>query len=110
MKSKIYRPKIIKGKIKETGWPIDGHILLLSSWDYDNHETWHLFNHPEESDRAVMETMYLTETAAGMCTYDTLEEFTDHWGEWEPQGSFCIPLENVEVIKVIQEETKETTK
>lgn len=106
MKSKIYRPKIIEGKIKGTGWPIDGHTLLLSSWDYDNHEDWHLFNWTKDSDIAVMETMYTTETAAGMCLYDTLEEFAEHWGEWESQGSFCIPAENVDIIQVIQEETK----
>ena len=51
-----------------------------------------------------METMYKTETEAGMCLSDSLEEFEEHWKEWEPQGTFCIPLSNVEEIKVIREE------
>lgn len=102
-----YKPKMIKGKIKNTGWAIDGHTVILTSWDYDNHESWHLHSWSEESRKAVIETMFVTETAAGLCLYDTLEEFTEHWEEWEPQGSFCIPLENVEVVRVICEETKE---
>ncbi len=99
-----YMPKIIEGKVSGTGWPIDGHTLFLSLWDYDNHESWHLYDWPEESERAVMETMYITETEAGMCLSDSLEEFEENWKEWEPQGSFCIPLSNVEEIKVIREE------
>ncbi len=54
-----------------------------------------------------METMFVTETEAGLCLYDTLEEFSGHWKEWEPEGVFCIPLENVNVLAVIQEEQKE---
>ena len=102
-----YKPQIIEGKITGTGWPIDGHTLVLALWDYDNYESWHLCNWKFKADRAVMETVFITETEAGMCLYDTLEEFAEHWKEWEPEGSFCIPLENVEVIKVLQEERKE---
>ena len=101
-----YKPKIIEGKIKNTGWPIDGHTLILSLWDYDNYEDWHMSGFPDEAEAAVMETMYITETEAGMCLYDTLEEFAEHWKEWEPEGVFCIPLEHVEVVRVIQEEEK----
>ncbi len=101
-----YKPKVIEGKIRDTGWPVDGCTLILSMWDYDNHESWHLYDWPKESDIAVMETMFITETAAGLCLYNTLEEFSGHWSEWEPEGSFCIPLGNVEVVKVIQEEVK----
>lgn len=101
-----YRPKVVEGKINGTGWPIDGHALMLSSWDYDNHDSWHLDLWKDEDDPAVMETMFITETAADMCLYDTLEEFAKHWDDWEAQAVFCIPLENVEVLKVLQEEEK----
>lgn len=39
-----YKPKIIIGKVKDTGLPIDGHTLYFSQWDYDNYESWHLYN------------------------------------------------------------------
>lgn len=103
----VYKPKVIEGKINGTGWPIDGHSLMLSSWNYDNHDSWHLDYWKDEDDSAVMETMFITETAAGMCLYDTLEEFAEHWEEWEPEGVFCIPLENVGVLRILQVETKE---
>ena len=99
-----YKPEIVEGIVKGTGWAIDGKILVLSLWDYDNHESWHLYRWPDEADRAVMETMFATETEAGMCLYDTLEEFAEHWKEWEPECCFCIPLENVDVVRIIQEE------
>lgn len=101
-----YKPKIIEGKVKSMGLPIDGHTLLLSLWDYDNYESWHLSGFDEKASDAVKETMYIAEKEAGMCLYDTLEEFLVHWDEWEPEGVFCIPLENVEVQEVIQEEVK----
>ena len=41
-----YMPKIIEGKVSGTGWPIDGHTLFLSLWDYDKHESWHLYDWP----------------------------------------------------------------
>ena len=38
-----YKPKIITGKVTGTGWPIDGHVLYFSQWDYDNYDSWHLY-------------------------------------------------------------------
>lgn len=104
-----YKPKIVDGKINETGWPIDGHTLRLTLWDYDNRGSWHLFDWEYSSDEAVMKTMYQTEVEAGICLADTLEEFEEQWKskEWEPQGSFCIPLDKVEVIAVIREEEQD---
>lgn len=102
-----YKPKIIEGKISGTGWPIDGCTLILALWDWDNYGSWYLHDWKPEDDQAMMETMFIAETEAGMCLYDTLKEFADHWEEWESEGSFCIPLKNVEVIKVLQEEQKE---
>lgn len=101
-----YKPKIIKGTVKGTGWPIDGHVLYFSQWDYDNHENWHLYGWEDEADEAVMQTVFKTETEAGLCLHDTLESFTKSWKakEWEPQGSFCLELDQVEVLEVVQEE------
>lgn len=109
-----YKPKIVTGKITGTGWPIDGHVLHLSLWDYDR-ENWHLYGwdgEVEGLDEAVMLTIYQTETEAGLCLCDSLEDFTEKWKakEWEPQGVFGIPLDKVEVLEVLQEENKLDTR
>jgi len=113
-----YKPKIIAGRVKGTGYPIDGHVLNFSQWDYDNRESWHLYGWDEASDEAVMLTMFKAELEAvnEVCLANTGEplEYTDEdfedfkrtWeaGEWEPDGVFCLPLDKVEVVTVLQEE------
>ncbi len=102
-----YRPRIIKGTVRNTGYPIDGHVLYFSQWDYDNYEYYHLYGWlGETTEEAVMRTMYQAKTEAGLCLYDTPEEFVKAWKEkeWEAQGSFCLALEQVEVLEVLQEE------
>ena len=103
-----YSHRIITGKVKDTGLAIDGYVLALSLWDYDKNN-YHLFSWADESDEAVMKTMYQTEQEAGLCQYDSLEEFAAAWKakEWEADGVFCIPLENVELLEVVQEEQKD---
>lgn len=44
---KGYRPKLVEGRVSGTGWPIDGHVVALTLWDYDNHEKYHLFSWPD---------------------------------------------------------------
>lgn len=107
-----YNPRIVTGKVTGTGWPIDGHVLYFSQWDYDHHESWHLYGWDDADDEAVMQTMYQTETESDICSCDTLEEFTAMWKakEWEPWGSFCLDLDKVEVVEVLQEEEKDDTR
>lgn len=107
-----YKPKVITGKVTGTGWPIDGHVLWFSQWDYDNRESWHLYGWEDSEDEAVMQTVFQTETEAGLCLFDTLEKFTENWKakKWEPQGSFCLPLDKVEVLEVKQEESTNNTR
>lgn len=38
----IYKPKLIRGKVKGIEYPIDGRELFFSLWDYDNYESYHL--------------------------------------------------------------------
>lgn len=100
-----YQPKIVTARIKGTGWPIDGHVLYLSQWDYDR-ENWHLYGWEDEDDEAVMLTIWQTESEAGMSSYDTLEDFAKAWKakEWDPQCPFCFDLSLVEVLEIKQEE------
>lgn len=107
-----YKPKVITGKVTGTGWPIDGHVLWFSQWDYDNRESWHIYGWEDSEDEAVMQTVFQTETEAGLCPFDTLEKFAENWKakKWEPQGSFCLPLDKVEVLEVKQEESTNNTR
>lgn len=107
-----YKPKVITGKVTGTGWPIDGHVLWFSQWDYDNRENWHLYGWEDSEDEVVMQTVFKTETEAGLCLFDTLEKFAENWKakKWEPQGSFCLPLDKVEVLEVKQEESTNNTR
>lgn len=100
-----YKPKIIKGKAQNTGYPIDGHVLTLSKWDYDDNASWHLYGWDQSDDKAVMETMYLAELDAGLQSCDTLVEFEQAWkaGKWSSPGAFTLPLDQVEVLETVQE-------
>ncbi len=107
-----YKPKIVTGTVTGTGWPIDGHVLWFSQWDYDKHESWHLYGWEDEHDEAVMLTVFQTEKEAGLCSCDTLEAFTEMWKakKWEPAGSFCLDLNQVEVLEIKQEEQPDDTR
>ena len=104
-----YKPRVLKGKVKGTGWPIDGHVLYFSQWDYDNHGSYHLYGWDDPDDEAVKETMYRSEVDAGLNAYDTREEFEELWAskKWEPSGAFCLELDQVEVVEVLQEEERD---
>lgn len=106
-----YTPKIVTGKVTGTGWPIDGHVLYFSQWDYDR-DNWHLYGWDDADDEAVMLTMHQTEEEAGLSLYDTLEDFEKAWKAktWEPQGTFSLDLDQVEVLEVQQEEQADDTR
>ena len=105
-KKSTYKPRIVLGKVTGTGYPIDGHALYFSQWDYDNMESWHLYGWDDEDDEAVMLTMFQAEEIG-----TSMRAFIDKWkaGEWEPDGAFCLPLDKVEVLEVKQEEEAEKT-
>lgn len=106
-----YKPKIIAGKVKDTGYPIDGHVLYFALWDYDR-DCWHLYGWEDADDEAVMLTVYETEREEAereQWPIMTKDDFAKRWKakEWEPRGVFCVPLEAVEVVEVKQEEEKD---
>ncbi len=57
-------------------------------------------------------TMHQSEEEAGLCLYDSLENFAKTWkaGEYEPECTFCLAPDNVDVVEVIQEEKQSTGK
>lgn len=100
--------QMVRGKVKGTGYPIDGLELIFSLWDYDKRDSYHLSLWNKEDDEAVMMTIYQSENEAGFCVYATLEDFIRAWkaGEYEPDGVFCLEPDNVDVLEVIQEEQR----
>lgn len=103
--SKLYVPRIVMGKVKGTGLPIDGCTMCLSQWEYENYRYFHLYGWSDEDEPAVMQSMYIAEMEAGICEYDTLERFAEAWETWEPAGSFSLTLaqSQVDVLDVLEE-------
>lgn len=105
-----YKPRIVAGRVKDTGYPIDDLVLNFTQWDYENHESFHLDSWNEAYNEEVMQTLLDAAKEWGMVDEDeTLETFIEKWksGEWEPDCPFCLPLENVDIYEIIQEEEKE---
>lgn len=100
--SKLYVPRIVMGKVKGTGLPIDGCTMRLSQWEYENYRYFHLYGWSEEDDHAVMQSMYIAEMEAGICEHDTLERFAAAWEKWEPVGSFSLTLAQADVLEVLE--------
>lgn len=90
------RTQLFTGYIHDTGWDIDGYRLKLYKTEAFP-DDYFLYGWFESADEAVMRTLFETETEAGLCLYDSLEEFQKAWeaGDYEPQGCFCIPAEKV---------------
>jgi hypothetical protein len=125
-----YIPKIIKGKmnfnnittaeilkscscesevaaVKKFYEKLDGTILHLSLWDYDNHDCYHLSSWDKEVDNIVMEAIFIIELEFGV--YSDFEEFKNDWknGEYDPGCSIIFPLSCAEELEIICEESDE---
>lgn len=98
-----YQPFCCWGRVHDTGTPLDGHLYLLSLWDWDKYEDWHLVTygeHDDEAGEAMMKAMHEADEAYK----DTpIEEFKELWdkGEYEAPGVYTIQLEKVEIVKIV---------
>lgn len=129
-----YQPKIIKCRLKTGGKSIeaireqykgqgltyrdfeniqraneqfDGVTLLLSQWDYDNHESYHMHNWDAADDERIMMAIYYSEQVHPVPRYkDRLEAFKADWKEqtYDPGCVLCFDPVDVEEIEVISEE------
>lgn len=106
-----YKPKIIAGKVKDTGYPIDGRVIYFVMWDYDR-EFWRIYGWDEADDHAVMGTMYHLEKEDGICAVETFDEFAENWkaGQWRPREDYAFPLDKVEGVEIKQEEEPNATR
>ena len=90
----------------------NGLEITLSSWWYDDHSSWHLFNWPKAVDDRVMNALYHAEQYKGgpamlpSAYKNDFEKFKADWeaGTYDPGATYTFPLENVEVLEVLQEE------
>ena len=136
----MYKPKIVKCRLKTGGKTIpeireqykgqgltyrdfenvqraneqfDGVVVLLSLWDYDNYESYHLYSWDEAADEKMMMAMYYAEQTSPIpCYIDKHSDFIADWkaGKYEPACVFCFQPCDVEEIAVISEEVKEEEK
>lgn len=91
------------GTITGTGWPIDGHRLVLGKWEYSP-ETYSLMDWDEKDDEALMMTLFQTGVAAGFEDADGLEAFKETWnaGTYEWPGSFHFTADQVCDVEQIE--------
>lgn len=99
-----------KHMAKSDGY-FDGLELWVSMWNYDDHESWHLWNWKKEDDDRVMMAMYEAEQFNPYRQYrNDFEGFKTDWetGKYDPGCTYTFPPETVEVIEVVQEEEDNT--
>lgn len=129
-----YTPKVIRGKIKipYRDWKeyreelkgqgltvkdfknmqkadqyFNGLELFLSSWEYDHHSCWHIWNWDKSIDERVKLALYHAEQFSPFPAYiDDFERFCKDWeaGEYSPSASYTFQHDQVEVLEVLQEE------
>lgn len=103
---KEYHKKPVRGRVKGTGWPIDGHVLLFCKWRYDDYKDWHLWAWDDQDDDAVRDTFFQSMVDAGFIGKEDKEEFFAQWkeGTVETPGAFVLDPEKVEVLEDEQQE------
>lgn len=129
-----YQPKIVKCRMKTGGKSIEkirerckgqgmvyrdfeniqraeeqlnGLTLILSLWDYDKHESYHMHNWEPADDEHVMMAIYYYEQIRLYTQYkNNLEKFKQDWaaGEYDPGCALCFDPADVEEIEVLSEE------
>ena len=75
--------------IQRANEEFDGLVVLLSLWDYDNHEAYHLHNWDPADDERMMMAIYHSEQVHPFPRYkNALEQFKADWaaGTYDPGG------------------------
>ena len=79
----------------------------LSKWNWDNHESWHLYSWDDKDDEKVMLGIYEAEQYHPYNRYKgDFEKFQSDWKneEYDPGMTFTFKDSEVEVLEVLQEE------
>lgn len=88
----------------------DGLTVLLSMWEYDNHESYHLYDWNLVDDEAMMQGIYFAEQSNPFTQYkDNFDKFAEDWkdGEYDSGGAvLTFSPEEVKELKIISEENR----
>lgn len=97
----VFHTKPVRGRVKGTGWPIDGHVLVFCKWFYDDCKNWHLYSWDDKDDDAVRDTFFQTMIEAGFLDENDREEFIRQWREEtaDVPGAFALDLDQVEIVE-----------
>lgn len=79
--------------IQRANAEFDGLVVLLSLWDYDNHEAYHLHNWNPADDERMMMAIYHSEQVHPFPRYkNDLEQFKADWaaGTYDPGATLCF--------------------
>ena len=93
--------------IQKANEQFDGLVVLLSIWDYDNHECYHLHNWDPADDERMMMAIYYSEQVHPYPRYkNDLEKFKADWAAqtYDPGAILSFRPVDVEEIEVICEE------
>lgn len=93
--------------IQKANEQFDGLVLLLSLWDYDNHESYHLHNWDPADDERMMMAIYYSEQVRPYPRYkNDLEKFKADWAAqtYDPGAVLAFAPADVEELEVICEE------
>ena len=98
-----YQPFCCWGRVHDTGTPLDGHLYLVSLWDWDKYEDFHLVSYGEHDDEAGEAMMKAMHDADDAYKDTPIEEFKELWdkGEYEAPGVYTIQLEKVEIVRIV---------
>ena len=95
LKGQGFTCKQMKGMVREGNY-FDGIVLYLSKWNWDNHESWHLYNWDDKDDFKAVCPLEIGDTVAIKTTKDgeTKEAL------YLPQGCTVITTATVALHKV----------
>lgn len=99
-----------KEAVREFYKKIDGAILILSLWRYDNYESYHVSGWEDSQDKQMMEAIFELEKEFG--AYNDYEEFKKDWKakEYDPGCAMTFPKCVIEELEIMCEESNELSK
>lgn len=88
---------------------LDGLEVYVSKWNWDNYESWHLYNWKPQDDETMKKALYEAEQYhpyAAMRYKNDFEQFEKDWEAetYDPGMTFSFTDAECEVLEVVQEE------